>query len=83
MNKAEVKVKTKTKTEAETDVKAEAKAEAEVKTKAKAKAKARLFGQESIFQSIRESFNDLPHIFITGPPGCGKTTFLEDVIEMI
>ena len=26
---------------------------------------------------------DLPHIFITGPPGSGKTTFLEDVIEIL
>ena len=43
----------------------------------------RLFCQESIFQSIRDSFHDLNHIFITGPPGCGKTTFLEDVIQMI
>ena len=54
-----------------------------VKAKAKAKAKTRLFGQESVFQSIRDSFNDLPHMFITGPPGSGKTTFLEDVMEMI
>ena len=45
--------------------------------------KTRLYGQDSIFQSIRESFNDLPHIFITGPTGCGKTTFLEDLIEII
>lgn len=50
---------------------------------AKPKSKTRLFGQESVFQSIRDSFQDLPHIFITGPPGCGKTTFLEDAIEMI
>ena len=49
----------------------------------KAKAQSRLFGQDSVFQTIRESFNDLPHFFITGPPGSGKTTFLEDVIEMI
>jgi DNA polymerase III delta prime subunit len=43
----------------------------------------RLYGQDSIFQSIRESFNDMPHIFITGPPGCGKSTFLEDLIQLI
>jgi energy-coupling factor transporter ATP-binding protein EcfA2 len=43
----------------------------------------RLYGQDSIFQSIRESFNDMPHIFLTGPPGCGKSTFLEDLIELM
>ena len=41
----------------------------------------RLFGQDAIFQTIRESFDDIPHLFITGPPGCGKTTFLEDFIQ--
>jgi len=45
--------------------------------------KSRLYGQDALFQSIRESFNELPHIFITGPPGCGKTTFLEDFMELI
>jgi len=49
----------------------------------KPKFQSRLFGQDMVFQSIRESFHDLPHIFMTGPPGCGKTTFLEDVIQMI
>jgi len=43
----------------------------------------RLYGQDSIFQSIRESFNDMPHIFITGPPGSGKSTFLEDLIDLM
>lgn len=43
----------------------------------------RLFGQDAIFQSIRESFQDMPHLFITGAPGSGKTTFLEDLMEMI
>jgi energy-coupling factor transporter ATP-binding protein EcfA2 len=43
----------------------------------------RLYGQDSIFQSIRESFHDMPHIFLTGPPGCGKSTFLEDLIELM
>jgi len=47
------------------------------------KFKSRLIGQDAIFQSIRDSFNDLPHMFIMGPPGCGKTTFLEDLMEMI
>lgn len=43
----------------------------------------RLYGQDSIFTSIREMMADLPHIFITGPPGSGKTTFLEDVIDIL
>ena len=43
----------------------------------------RLYGQDSIFTSIREMMADLPHIFITGPPGSGKTTFLEDIIEIL
>jgi hypothetical protein len=42
----------------------------------------RLFGQEQIFQQIRESFHELPHLFITGPPGSGKTTFLEDFVTL-
>jgi hypothetical protein len=45
--------------------------------------KSRLFGQTAIFQSIRESFHDMPHLFITGAPGSGKTTFLEDLMELI
>jgi len=51
--------------------------------------KSRLFGQDQLFQSVRDSFQDpagkdtLHHLFITGPPGCGKSTFLEDVIAMI
>lgn len=28
------------------------------------------------------SLDALPHIFLTGPPGCGKTTFLEDCIQL-
>ena len=43
----------------------------------------RLFGQSMIFQTIRDSFQNLPHLFLTGPPGSGKTTFLEDCIELL
>lgn len=50
--------------------------------KAKEKFNSRLFGQDALFHSIRESFPDVPHLLITGPPGCGKTTFLEDFISM-
>ena len=52
-------------------------------SKAKPPFKSRLFGQDAIFQSIRDSIQDIPHTFITGPPGSGKTTFLEDFIDMI
>jgi len=45
--------------------------------------KPRLFGQDTIFNSIREMMHDLPHIFITGPPGSGKSTFLEDVVDIL
>lgn len=41
-----------------------------------------LFGQDALFQTIRDSYTNMPHLFITGPPGCGKTTFLEHCIHM-
>jgi len=47
-----------------------------------AKFSSKLLGQDTVFQSIRDIYKDLPHIFLTGPPGSGKTTFLEDLIKM-
>ena len=41
-----------------------------------------LFGQDALFQTIRDSYSNVPHLFITGPAGCGKTTFLETCIQM-
>ncbi len=43
----------------------------------------KLLGRDSIFQSIRESFHDIPHLFFTGPPGCGKTCLLSEILELI
>jgi len=41
-----------------------------------------LFGQDALIQTIRDSYTNIPHFFITGPPGCGKTTFLERCIHL-
>lgn len=41
-----------------------------------------LFGQDMLFQTIRESLAEIPHLFITGPPGSGKTTFLHDFLNI-
>lgn len=43
----------------------------------------RLYGQDSIFNMVRDSYKDLPHLFLTGPPGCGKTTCIEDILTML
>jgi DNA polymerase III delta prime subunit len=42
-----------------------------------------LIGQDALFQTIRQSLDNLPHIFVTGPPGCGKTTFLQHLLHML
>jgi DNA polymerase III delta prime subunit len=42
-----------------------------------------LIGQDSLFQIIRDSYDNIPHIFVTGPPGCGKTSFLYQALAMI
>ncbi len=42
-----------------------------------------LFGQDTLFQTIRESFPDIPHIFLTGPPGCGKTSLLHEILQLL
>jgi len=45
--------------------------------------KPRLIGQAALFQSIRESFNDLPHLFFTGQGSTGKSTLLRDVVDLL
>ena len=43
----------------------------------------KLLGRTSIFQTIRESFHDIPHLFFTGPPGSGKTSLLYEILDFI
>jgi DNA polymerase III delta prime subunit len=43
----------------------------------------KLLGRDSIFQSIRDSFHDIPHLFFTGPPGSGKTCLLYEILDLI
>ena len=40
-----------------------------------------LVGQQSIWQECVEQFDTPSHIFITGPPGCGKTTFMWELLQ--
>lgn len=41
-----------------------------------------LHGQDFLFESMKQyTLETLPHFFITGPPGSGKTTFIDDLMK--
>lgn len=40
-----------------------------------------LVGQESVWQECVNQFNKPSHIFITGAPGCGKTTLIKELLQ--
>lgn len=42
----------------------------------------RLWGQDYTYSLLKEHLTDPCHLFITGPAGCGKTTLIEDFLDM-
>jgi MoxR-like ATPase len=40
-----------------------------------------LVGQESVWQECINQFDTPSHIFITGAPGCGKTTLIKELLQ--
>jgi replication factor C subunit 2/4 len=40
-----------------------------------------LVGQESVWEECVKQFDTPSHIFITGAPGCGKTTFMRELLQ--
>lgn len=40
-----------------------------------------LVGQDSVWKECINQFDTPSHIFITGPPGCGKTTLIKELLQ--
>ena len=40
-----------------------------------------LVGQESVWKECLDQFDTPSHIFITGSPGCGKTTLIRELLQ--